>query len=375
MPGINGLELGSALRKSNPDAIIIYVSSYPEYFTDAYRNVRADYYMLKPYKHEDVEDALERARLLAKRQKKKNNDGQKTYEQRIDQLLDEMQNVRLTKLSQPLLEEYHRQIRNLAYFAVKLDNQFAIMKIRDLLMEELVRLDLAFMRPEEQELITSKFLEFLIDKKPYEICKRTLRSLSKSYADTGIRGQIIGMVPTRPEMEFPQALEGLVRSLDTLRARLRAAGYTLMGDEPCKLTLLTKPYGYTGEALATLLRNGGVECEYADPDQLVLMPSVRTSCEELCSLGDLLCSIERRTPIAGTPPLPRLHDAPLTPRQAMLAPAEEKPTEECLGRILASPSVSCPPAVPIAICGEVLTQEDLGAFAYYGIRSVRVLRE
>ena len=71
MPGINGLELGSALRKSNPDAIIIYVSSYPEYFTDAYRNVRADYYMLKPYKHEDVEDALDRARLLAKRQKKK----------------------------------------------------------------------------------------------------------------------------------------------------------------------------------------------------------------------------------------------------------------------------------------------------------------
>ena len=175
--------------------------------------------------------------------------------------------------------------------------------------------------------------------------------------------------------EFPQALEGLVRSLDTLRARLRAAGYTLMGDEPCKLTLLTKPYGYTGEALAALLRDGGVECEYADPDQLVLMPSVRTSREELFSLGDLLCSIERRAPLTETPPLPRLHDAPLTPRKAMLAPAEEKPTEECLGRILASPSVSCPPAVPIAICGEVLTQEDLGAFAYYGIRSVRVLRE
>ena len=123
------------------------------------------------------------------------------------------------------------------------------------------------------------------------------------------------------------------------------------------------------------MRSGGVECEYADPDQLVLMPSVRTSQEELCSLGDLLCSIERRAPLTKTPPLPCLHDAPLTPRQAMLAPAEEKPTEECLGRILASPSVSCPPAVPIAICGEVLTQEDLLAFAYYGIRSIRVLRE
>ena len=71
MPGMNGLELGNLLRKINPEAIIIYVSSYPEYFSEAYRNVRADYYMLKPYKHEDVEDALERARLLSKRQKKK----------------------------------------------------------------------------------------------------------------------------------------------------------------------------------------------------------------------------------------------------------------------------------------------------------------
>lgn len=177
------------------------------------------------------------------------------------------------------------------------------------------------------------------------------------------------------EQEISRELEELIRSLDALRARLWAAGYTLVGNEPCKLTLLTKPYGYTGEALAALLREGGVECEYADPDQLVLMPSVRTSQEELCSLGDLLCSIERRAPMTKTPPLPSLHDAPLTPRQAMLAPAEEKPTEECLGRILASPSVSCPPAVPIAICGEVLTQEDLLAFAYYGIRSIRVLRE
>ena len=32
MPGINGLELGNLLRRVNPEAIIIYVSSYPEYF-------------------------------------------------------------------------------------------------------------------------------------------------------------------------------------------------------------------------------------------------------------------------------------------------------------------------------------------------------
>jgi len=68
MPGMNGLELGVLLRKKYPDVIIIYVSSYPEYFSEAYRNVRADYYMLKPYRSIDVREMVERARLLSRRQ-------------------------------------------------------------------------------------------------------------------------------------------------------------------------------------------------------------------------------------------------------------------------------------------------------------------
>ncbi len=71
MPGMNGLELGVLLRKAHPDIIIVYVSSYPEYFSEAYRNVRADYYMLKPYRSVDVQDVLDRARLLSKRQRKR----------------------------------------------------------------------------------------------------------------------------------------------------------------------------------------------------------------------------------------------------------------------------------------------------------------
>ena len=49
--------------------------------------------------------------------KKKNNDGKKTYEQRIGRLITEMQRTKTGKLTQPHLEEYHRQIRNMAYYA------------------------------------------------------------------------------------------------------------------------------------------------------------------------------------------------------------------------------------------------------------------
>lgn len=71
MNGMDGIELGRRLRQKYPTVIIVYVSSYPEYFSDAYRDVRADYYMLKPYSDEDVQDVLARVELLSRRQKKR----------------------------------------------------------------------------------------------------------------------------------------------------------------------------------------------------------------------------------------------------------------------------------------------------------------
>ena len=64
----------------------------------------------------------------------------------------------------------------------------------------------------------------------------------------------------------------------------------------------------------------------------------------------------------------------LSPREALLSPFETLPAERCLGRILATPCVGCPPAVPIAVCGERLTAEALALFRYYGIEKLDVVR-
>ena len=58
-----------------------------------------------------------------------------------------------------------------------------------------------------------------------------------------------------------------------------------------------------------------------------------------------------------------------------MAPAETVPADDCLGRILARPGVSCPPAVPILMPGEQIDAEALEAFSYYGIETCRVLQK
>ena len=70
--------------------------------------------------------------------------------------------------------------------------------------------------------------------------------------------------------------EALTDNFRLIRAALEKRGWKTTGDEAMKLTLCPKTYGYTGTELAGLLRTEGIECEYADPDHTVLMPSAET---------------------------------------------------------------------------------------------------
>ena len=62
-------------------------------------------------------------------------------------------------------------------------------------------------------------------------------------------------------------------------------------------------------------------------------------------------------------------------RQALLAPQERIPAREAVGRICAAPTVSCPPAVPVAVSGERITEEVRDLLLYYGVEEVSVTVE
>ncbi len=162
---------------------------------------------------------------------------------------------------------------------------------------------------------------------------------------------------------------------EKMKKRLTAQSWTLAGQEPLKLTLAPKPYGYTGLELSALLRKQGVEAEFADPDFLVGMLSPRLGEEALTRLVGILSQLPRRAAIEETPPpLPRPRRV-MAPREAMLSLWEELPLEECQGRVLASVNVSCPPAVPILVCGEEIDKMAVECFQYYGVSRCEVVKE
>ncbi|MCM1387053.1 MAG: response regulator [Bacillus sp. (in: Bacteria)] len=67
LPDMDGIALGRKLKQMNHDMLIIYISAYEEYIKEAIVDIKADYYILKPYSAADVADALERVRYLSGR--------------------------------------------------------------------------------------------------------------------------------------------------------------------------------------------------------------------------------------------------------------------------------------------------------------------
>ncbi|MBE6589738.1 MAG: amino acid decarboxylase [Ruminococcaceae bacterium] len=177
------------------------------------------------------------------------------------------------------------------------------------------------------------------------------------------------------EKEFSMSLEDFLPRAAWLWHKLRKAGYALLSDEPLKLTLKAKHYGYRGDELAELLRREGIECEFADPDFTVLMLSPFLSLEELERLERTLCDIPKRPAITECPPQLLPARRVLSLHEAFFSPSEEISVGEAAGRICASPCVSCPPAVPIVLSGEEINESAVSAFSYYGIKTCRVIKK
>lgn len=173
---------------------------------------------------------------------------------------------------------------------------------------------------------------------------------------------------------YPARLAETVTRLAETRRLLRQRGWQVSDTDPLKLTVDCAASGWNGYALAVELRRRNIECEYCDPDDLVLMCTPENGSEDLRQLLD--CLGENTAVPLLRRPLPQIHSETVLPvRQGMFLPHETVPAAAALGRICGAPAMGCPPAIPIAVTGERIGLEAVALFQRYGIDSVEVLCE
>lgn len=173
---------------------------------------------------------------------------------------------------------------------------------------------------------------------------------------------------------YKQKLADFLMKVDALKKSLKLHGFAIYGNEPMKITLMTKPYGYTGTEFAGILERKNVYTEFSDPDFVTLMLTPELGKEGLDILYEALVSIPEKAPILVFPPKPDRSERKMSVREAVFSPKVQISVKETLGRVLSEPSVGCPPAVPIVVSGEVVTESAIKCFEYYGIDKIKVVK-
>lgn len=174
--------------------------------------------------------------------------------------------------------------------------------------------------------------------------------------------------------DYRKRLSDFESQVMQLKKDLIKNGFTLCGDEPLKITLCAKLYGYTGIELSDILLEKNIVCEFADPDCVVFMLTPQISTDNLIQLRSALCDIQKKKTKTSLPPAPALQTVGCSMYKALFALQETVNIDDCLGRISASFDAVCPPAIPIVLPGEVIDKNAIENFRYYGIKELLVIK-
>ncbi|MBQ0064448.1 MAG: aminotransferase class V-fold PLP-dependent enzyme [Firmicutes bacterium] len=162
-------------------------------------------------------------------------------------------------------------------------------------------------------------------------------------------------------------LKMTIEKINRIKEKLVNQGWDILSSDPLKLTIRTQ-----GNIVANLLREHHMECEYSDDRHLVLMLTGLNDFEQVEKIVDIL-----KDPIlvkdAFRISLPESKRV-CSIREAVFAISEEVALEDSLGRICATPTVSCPPAIPIVVSGEVITREAIECMKHYHIENIQVIK-
>ena len=143
--------------------------------------------------------------------------------------------------------------------------------------------------------------------------------------------------------------------------------------EPLKITADFSEYEGN---FAEHFRKYGIEPEYADEDYVVFMISPQNTDEDFEKIENAFRNLElnlkddyNEDTISFV-----FGEKVMTIREAIFNECEEVDVENATGRICASPTVSCPPAIPIAVSGEKITENHVQLFNKYNIEKILVVK-
>ena len=173
---------------------------------------------------------------------------------------------------------------------------------------------------------------------------------------------------------FKSDLKNCIEKISDIKLKLSNNGFYIQDGEPLKIVINAAKSGYSGLALCEQLKQNNIIPEFYDQDFIVLMATPQNKESDFENLTNTLLNIKAKPPIERDIIKPQYHQKVLSLCDAVFAPQETVTVKNSLGRICGAATVACPPAVPVVISGESITEHDIKIMQSYGITHIDVVK-
>ena len=143
----------------------------------------------------------------AGRKKTKNALKDSVAQARVKNLQKAFRRARPYQTNSQVLEDLHRQLKNVAAYAYRRNRTELLEQINAEMIPKLVALDLGLLLEDQREGVNGEFLAWLRRTMPGAVCSETLFTLYPKFRRYKVKNKILELVPARPEMEFAEVRE------------------------------------------------------------------------------------------------------------------------------------------------------------------------
>ncbi len=143
----------------------------------------------------------------AARKKSKSSVKDSVIQSRVKNLQRAFRRARPYQTNSQVLEDLHRQLKNVAAYAYRRNRTELIEQINTEMIPKLAALDLGMLLEDQREGVNGEFLAWLRRTMPGAICSETLFALYPRFRRYKVKNKILELVPARPEMEFAEVRE------------------------------------------------------------------------------------------------------------------------------------------------------------------------
>ena len=173
---------------------------------------------------------------------------------------------------------------------------------------------------------------------------------------------------------YREKLEICLQKIEDAKSFLCEKGFYVEKSEPLKIVINANKSGYYGYQIKEILRKENIEIEFYDDEFLVIMITNENTELDFERLKNAFSKIEPKQEIKQNIPSLKVPKMKMSIKDATFSESETVEISKSVGRICASNVISCPPAIPLVILGEEITEETVALLKHYKIKKINVIK-